>query len=118
MGDGTMARVVYARGATPAVFKTRANAAIVAGTPAAVWTPAAGKKVRLMGAQLSISAAGQIILKDGTAEIARSPQLAAAGVWSLDNIGEGILSGAADQVLNIDVSANASVGGMVWGVEE
>jgi len=99
------------------VVKNRANGAITAGTPVDLWDPAAGKKFLLERGQLSISAAGQIILKDDVTEILRSPQYAAAGVWEFD-LRRGILSAAADNNLKVDVSANASVGGWVAGVEE
>jgi hypothetical protein len=99
------------------VVKNRADASITAGTPADAWTPASGKKFRLMKGQLSAAVAGQIILKDNTTELLRSPKLAAAGVWDFD-LGSGILSAAADQVLKIDVSATGNVGGFVAGVEE
>lgn len=105
---------------TATVAKTRANASITAASPATIWTPTTGKKFRLRGLSLSMSVAGQIIVKDATTEVARSPQLAANGVWTLGagDLGDGILSAAANNVLAIDVSATASVGGMVWGTEE
>lgn len=102
--------------ATLPVVKNRANAAIVAGTPAAEWTPAAGKKFLLTEGQLSLSVAGQIILKDGATELIRSPQLAAAGVWGFA-LSRGLLSATADNALNIDVSVNGSVGGWLGGEE-
>lgn len=99
------------------VVKNRTDASITAGTAVAVWTPATGKKFRLMKGQLSLSVAGQIILKDATTELLRSPKLAAAGVWEFD-LGNGLPSAAVDQALNIDVSATGTVGGWVGGVEE
>lgn len=99
------------------VTKNRTNASITAGTPADAWTPAPGKKFLLEEGQLSLSVAGQIILKDNTTEILRSPQLAAGGVWEF-RLRRGILSAAADQVLKIDVSATGSVGGWLAGLEE
>jgi hypothetical protein len=99
------------------VWKTRADASITAGTPAAGWTPTTGKKFRLMSGQLSLAVAGQIILKDGATEILRSPKLAAGGVWDFD-IGNGKLSAAANNVLNIDTSATGNVGGWLGGTEE
>lgn len=102
--------------ATLPAVKNRANAAIVAGTPAVIWTPAAGKKFLLTEGQLSISAAGQIILKDGATELLRSPQLGVGGVWEFA-FSRGLQSSTADNALNVDVSANASVGGWVGGEE-
>jgi hypothetical protein len=102
---------------SPGTFKPRADASVTAGTPVALWTPATGKKVRAQGGALSLSVAGQIILKDGTTEIHRSPYLAAGGIWTF-NFSNGILSTAANAVLNVDVTATGNVGGEVWGTEE
>jgi hypothetical protein len=99
------------------VVKTRADASITAGTPANLWTPASGKKFRLMRGQLSAGVAGQIILKDDTTEVIRSPQLAAGGVWTF-NLGNGVLSATVDNILKVDVSATGNVGGFVAGTEE
>lgn len=101
----------------PVLFKTRATAAIVAGVPAGIWTPAAASRVRLMIGQLSMSVAGQIILLDGAAVIIRSPQLSANEVWSFDLGAVGFISAAVNTILNIDVSVNADVGGWVGGIE-
>lgn len=105
---------------TPIVFKPFASTAVVAGVGLTVWTPAAGKKFRLMGWLISDSVAGQLIFGDnavGTV-IARSETLAAAGVSREDRIGNGILSAAANNVLKLDVTVNGNVAGMVWGTEE
>jgi hypothetical protein len=99
------------------VFKTRADAAVTAGTAAALWTPTTGKKFRLMRGQLALSVAGEIILKDATTEILRSPKLQAGATWTFE-IGNGRLSSAANNVLNVDVSATGNVGGWVAGTEE
>lgn len=105
---------------TPVIFKSFASTAITAGTGATIWTPAAGKKFRLMGYSISSSVAGQLIFGDnavGTV-IARSAAVAAAGIandggsWR-----NGILSGAADRVLKLD-GPTGNVAGMVWGTEE
>ena len=103
---------------TPSIFKTRTDASVTANTPVALWTPAAGKKFRVMGGQLSLAVAGQIILKDGTTEILRSPQLVAGATWTIPAIGNGILSAAANNVLNVDTTATGNIGGFVFGTEE
>lgn len=106
---------------TPTVFKTFASTAITAGTGATIWTPAAGKKFRLMGWHISTSAAGQLIFGDNLVAtiIARSEAVAAAGVSKAGaaDIGNGILSSAANNVLKID-GPTGNVAGMVWGTEE
>ena len=106
---------------TPDTFKVIDAVAITAGTPATVWTPASGKKVRLLGWFLSSSAAAALEFQDsgsaGTV-IAQTPLLAAAEVHDAPHIGEGVLLAAADNTLDLDVTANATVSGMVFGVEE
>ena len=106
---------------TPDTFKMIDAVAITAGTPATVWTPAAGKKVRLLGWFLSSSAAAALELQDSGAAgtvIAQTPLLAAAGVHDAPHLGEGLVLAAADNTLNLDVTASATVSGMVFGVEE
>lgn len=104
----------------PVIFKNLASTAVVAGTGITVWTPGAGKKFRLMGWLLSLSVAGQIIFGDNAIAtiIARTETIAAAGVSKLENMGLGLLSAAANNVLKIDVTANGNIAGMVWGTEE
>jgi hypothetical protein len=108
----------YDRARTPTVFKIIQNVAVVAGTPQAVWTPAAGKKFRLMGFALSLSVAGRVLLKDQGTEIARTPDMAAAIGLASPPMGNGILSTVANQVLQVDVSAGGNVNGFVFGTEE
>lgn len=106
---------------TPATFKMISAVAIVAGTLATVWTPASGKKVRLLGWSLSSSAAARLQFEDsGTAGtvIAQTPLLAAAGVHDAHHLGEGVALAAVNNTLKLDVTANATVSGMVFGVEE
>lgn len=105
----------------PNVIKTVAAVAITAATGVTIWTPAAGKKFRLMGWSLSSSAAAALIFGDnvvGTV-ILRSELLAAAGLSQIPpGFGNGFLSAAADNVLKLDVTANTTVSGYVFGVEE
>ena len=104
-----------------ATFKVVDAVAITAGTPATVWTPASGKKVRLLGWFLSSSAAAALELQDSGAAgtvIAQTPLLAAAGIHDAPHLGEGVVLAAADNTLGLDVTANATVSGMVFGVEE
>lgn len=108
---------------TPSTFKVIAAVAITAATGATIWTPAAGKKFRLMGYSISASAAASLKFYDGaggalTTQIFRGPLLAAAGIDSQYNLGNGILSAAANNTLALDVTGNATVTGTVWGTEE
>jgi len=112
---------------TPSVFKTVA-ASLIGST--ALWTPAAGKKFRIMGFKCFIpstatTAGGSTItLKDGAATVFT---LAVLGTttqivnYQQTDMVNGYLSAAANNVLNIDLSAALTAGAVVvdvWGAEE
>lgn len=106
---------------TPNIFKMIDAVAITAGTPATVWTPASGKKVRLLGWVLSSSAVAALEFQDSAAAgtvISQTPLLAAAGTHSSPGLGEGLILATSDNTLELDVTSNATVSGMVFGVEE
>lgn len=103
---------------TPVVFKTLAAVSVTAATPVAGWTPAAGKKFRLMGFMLSLSVAGAVILKDGATELIRTCLMPAGAGLASPGLGNGILSAAANNVLNLDVTATGTVTGFLFGTEE
>ena len=106
---------------TPDTFKMIDAVAITAGTPVTVWTPGSSKKVRLLGWVLSSSAGAALEFQDSAAAgtvIAQTPLLAAAGTHNSPTLGEGVLLAAADNTLDLDVTSNATVSGMVFGVEE
>ncbi len=104
-----------------ATFKVIDAVAVTAGTPATVWTPASGKTVRLLGWALSSTAGAALEFQDsgtpGTV-IAQTPLLAAAGVHTSPDIGEGVALAAADNTLELEVTVTSTVSGMVFGVEE
>ena len=103
------------------VFKPVKAVSVTAGTPVLVWTPAIGKKFRVMGYALSLSVAGSIIFEDTTGagnEFLRTPLLAAGVGQNSPNIGNGYLSLAANNALYIDVSASGTISGYVYGTEE
>ena len=124
--DGVVTRVpsaiVYDRLGDPvpvaAVVKNIAAQAITAGTPVSLWTPATGKKFRVLGFALSLSVAGSVILKDNTTEILRTPLLAAGVGLASPPMGLGILSSTVNNALQLDASVTGSVSGFVFGVEE
>lgn len=104
-----------------AIFKMVDAVAITAGTPATIWTPASGKTVRLLGWALSVSAGAALEFQDSAAAgtvIAQSPLLATAGIDKENDIGDGVALAAVDNTLELDVTATATVSGMVWGIEE
>lgn len=97
----------------------------------AVWTPAAGKKFRLMGYSISVSgtlaavAANAIQLLDGATVIARHFAAVAATVTGdtqiFVDLGQGILSAAANNALSVNIATAFTAGGCavnVWGTEE
>src|SRR5258708_20206177 len=61
-----MPNPMIASDAIPYVFKPIKAVAITAGTPAAVWTPAAGKRFRLLGFCLVPTVAASILFEDAT----------------------------------------------------
>lgn len=103
--------------ASPNVFKA---VALAAGTTnAALWTPATGKKFRLMGGQLSYHSTGIVTLLDGsTTALGYAFMGNTAAPVPLGDLGQGILSAAADNVLSCARSVSATITGTVWGTEE
>jgi hypothetical protein len=102
---------------TASVFKQIAAVAVVAGTPQTIWTPAAGKKFRLMGWYLWSSVVAAGILKDAGAEIGLSRIVSPNGNPS-PPLGNGYLSAAANNALQLDAAANSTWNGFVFGTEE
>jgi hypothetical protein len=103
------------------IFKEIAGLVVLAGTPQAIWTPAAGKKFRLAGFHVGVSAACSVLFKEGAGNTSinvRSGLLGINGVVHADSLPGGVLAAAADNVLKIDATANATVHGFVWGSEE
>jgi len=122
---------------TPAVFKDKAS--VTAAGDTAVWTPTAGKKFRIMRFMiavqgLSTTAAGgnvAITLRDATSPILHTfnvnvPAVALTGAALLYesnwiDLGNGYLSAAANNVLNVNLGTAFTAGGVdvfVAGTEE
>ncbi len=107
----------------PDTFKHIDAVAITAGTPATIWTPAAGKIVRLLGYSLGSSASTSLEFQDSGAA---GTVIYATGVHPTANpattpgagMGEGLLLAAADNTLDLDVTVNATISGTVFGREE
>jgi len=123
------------RAQAPTVLKT-VDAAALGNT--AVWTPAAGKKFRLMGGLMTIdgsctlAAAGSLLvtLQDAVAALGwgiRVALPAAAVTQDTDVVipigpfGQGVLSAAANNPLNVNLGTALAAGNVrtsVWGTEE
>lgn len=104
---------------TPFVFKTLNAVSIAA--EATIWTPAAGKKFRLMGYLLTSGVVGgNVILKDNTAgaTIHIVPFGAAAVPIGSPPYGNGQLSATANNVLTATGVATQTLSGTIWGTEE
>ena len=102
------------------IFKMIDANAITAGTAENVWVPTGDRRVRLLGWSLSASAATAIEFVAASADttvLAQTPLLAAAGIHDSPDLGDGILLASNDD-LQIDVTASATISGMIWGVEE
>lgn len=86
---------------------------------ATVWTPAAGKKFRVLGYHLSASVAGNVLIKDGSSgsTILVIPS-GAGGAGVHVTLGNGLLSATADNLLRAIGPATATLSGVVYGVEE
>lgn len=86
-----------------------------------VWTPASGKKVRLMGGTINMSVAASVLFEDNGAgtTVFRTPKLLADTPYSfVVKGGQGYLLGTADNVLKATSSAAGAVTGTLWGTEE
>lgn len=94
--------------------------AVAIGSITTVWTPASGKKVRLMGGSISVSAAASVLFEDnsaGNGTAWRTPKLLADTPYNFD-LGNGYLLGSANNVLKATSSASANITGTLYGVEE
>jgi len=105
------------------VFKPVKAVAITAATPVAVWTPATGKRFRLLGFCLVPTVAASILFEDATGsgnEFLRFPLTAAVPTAQVPvSLGLlGYLSTTINNVLFLDVTATATISGYVYGTEE
>jgi len=86
-----------------------------------VWTPAAGKKFRLLGLVVGSSVAGRVALVEGAGNTLVLPvRLLANQSLFLQIAANGILSAAANNVLKIrnNAGAAADLDWCAWGMEE
>ena len=105
---------------TPNVWKDVGTVAI--GTIATVWTPTSGKKFRLLGGLISVSAAVNILFEDNAAGagnfIFRVPAMLINTPLAFTLGGNGFLSAAVDRVLKATGSGAANLTGTLYGTEE
>lgn len=94
-------------------------AAVTVTTITTVWTPASGKKIRLMGGTISASAAGSVLFEDnaGGATIFRTPALVINTPYNFD-LGNGRLLAAVNNVLKATLSVAGAITGTLYGTEE
>lgn len=107
--------VTWDRQRTPAIFKVLNLAAGTAET--IIWTPATGKKFRLMGLALTAGVACDIELHDGAGGSVLVYLSLGAAPLALA-LGNGILSGAANRSLTVVRSASTTLKGIIYGTEE
>lgn len=97
-------------------------ATVAIGSIATVATPTTGKKLRLLGGSLSVSAAVSILFEDNAAGagnyIFRTPKLVADTPYRLDLGPRGFVCAAANNVIKATGSGAANLTGVLWGVEE
>lgn len=92
--------------------------AITHATPVDVYTPATGKKWRILSYHLSDTVAGAIQFEDTTGvEFLRTPLLLASTPTGSPEMGNGYLSSAANNHLFLDVTVTGNVSGWI-GIEE
>lgn len=88
---------------------------------ATVLTPTSGKKFRLLGGAISVSSAASVLFEDNAAATAnfifRSPVLAVNTPFTFD-LGRGVASSTADNVLKATGSASANLTGTLYYTEE
>ncbi len=105
---------------TPKVFTD--VAAVVINSIATVWTPAGGKKFRLMGGALSCNTAINVLFEDNTASapnfVYRTPTLLAGTPFAFTLGGNGRVSATADNVLKATGSSTGTITGTLYGTEE
>ena len=126
--SGTVTANVGTPAGSPSyIFKKVQNVSVTAGTGLSIWTPANGKKFRLVGFLLAPTGGGisAIIFQDTVSyntanEFARAPRVQSTNFTPVPvGLGpNGYLSTAANNQLWIDVSATCAIEGFVYGTEE
>lgn len=96
-------------------------ATVAVGSIATILTPSTGKKYRLLGGYISVSAAASVLFEDNSAATAnfifRTPVLAINTPLYFD-LGTGFLSAVANNVLKATSSGAANLTGTIFYSEE
>lgn len=96
--------------------------AVSIGSIATILTPTSGKKFRFLGGTFSVSAACSVLFEDNASgtTIFRTPKLLADTPYTIgwDQVGNGKLSAAANNVLKATSSAAANITGTIFYTEE
>jgi hypothetical protein len=112
----------YSRNRSPGKFVSLNAVSVAAETT--IWTPAAGRKFRLMGYNLTaLGAAGNVVLKDNTAGASLPIVLPFGAIGAnlssqYPGMGNGIVSATANNVLTATGAASQTLSGYVFGTEE
>ena len=110
---------VFERERTPSKFATVGALAVVANTDTAVWTPAAGKKFRLLAMAFSYSGTCSVAFKDGAGgPVIWRIQNPAATVIPWPGKKNGYLSTTANNPLEVSATLGANLDATFWGNEE
>lgn len=105
------------------IYKTLSRASIAAAGNSTIWTPAAGKKPRLMGGIITVSAAFIGSIRFGTAGsgVVKIPlETSSALTIMIGPMDNGLIATNANDVIEVNnASAGAvSVAAVLWGLEE
>lgn len=107
------------------VFKTVTAQQLKAGGGGyTLWTPALGKKWRVLGFSFSVKYDASIYLCDASVSNVSfpTPLIRAGQVYTIGgemgNFGNGVISGLADRALLLDCSRDTEITGAFWGCEE
>lgn len=116
----------FTQGAMPTIDVTTMGklgdmSAVSVNAISTVLTPATGKKLRILGGYLSVSADASVLFEDNAAATAnyvfRTPLLLAKTPFYF-SLGNGKLLSAADNVLKGTGSANCAITGVIFYSEE
>ena len=103
----------------PTIFKVLNSVAAGAGADVTIWTPAPGKRFRLLLYVVNANVATTFLFKDGVGgPVIAADQITAAGGVMMNLGGKGILSAAVGNALVINSSAAVTLVGYVAGTEE